>query len=57
MMATLPNVRTLRSPCFIARYLTDPERNVPRAIVLGVAGVSLLYLAGTLAVQGRAAAA
>lgn len=30
----------------------DPERNVPRAIVGGVAGVALLYLAGTLAVQG-----
>ena len=30
----------------------DPERNVPRAIILGVAGVALLYLAGTLAVQG-----
>jgi APA family basic amino acid/polyamine antiporter len=30
----------------------DPERNVPRAIVLGVAGVAVLYLAGTLAVQG-----
>jgi APA family basic amino acid/polyamine antiporter len=29
-----------------------PERTVPRAIVLGVAGVSLLYLLGTLAVQG-----
>jgi APA family basic amino acid/polyamine antiporter len=32
--------------------VSDPDRNVPRAIVLGVAGVSLLYLAGTLAVQG-----
>jgi APA family basic amino acid/polyamine antiporter len=30
----------------------DPERNVPRAILGGVAGVALLYLAGTLAVQG-----
>jgi APA family basic amino acid/polyamine antiporter len=30
----------------------DPERNVPRAIVGGVAGVAVLYLAGTLAVQG-----
>ncbi|HET8778213.1 MAG TPA: amino acid permease [Candidatus Limnocylindria bacterium] len=30
----------------------DPERNVPRAIVVGVAGVAVLYLAGTLAVQG-----
>jgi APA family basic amino acid/polyamine antiporter len=30
----------------------DPLRNVPRAIVGGVAGVALLYLAGTLAVQG-----
>jgi APA family basic amino acid/polyamine antiporter len=30
----------------------DPERNVPRAILLGVAGVAVLYLAGTLAVQG-----
>jgi APA family basic amino acid/polyamine antiporter len=30
----------------------DSERNVPRAIVLGVAGVAVLYLAGTLAVQG-----
>jgi basic amino acid/polyamine antiporter, APA family len=30
----------------------DPERNVPRAIVLGVAGVAVLYVAGTLAVQG-----
>jgi APA family basic amino acid/polyamine antiporter len=30
----------------------DPEHNVPRAIVGGVAGVALLYLAGTLAVQG-----
>lgn len=35
----------------------DPERNVPRAIVLGVAGVALLYLAGTLAVQGTVAQA
>src|SRR4051794_37371313 len=30
----------------------DPERNVPRAIIAGVAGVAVLYLAGTLAVQG-----
>ena len=30
----------------------DPERNVPRAIVGGVIGVAVLYLAGTLAVQG-----
>jgi APA family basic amino acid/polyamine antiporter len=30
----------------------DPQRNVPRAIVLGVAGVAVLYIAGTLAVQG-----
>ena len=30
----------------------DPARNVPRAIVGGVAGVAVLYLAGTLAVQG-----
>jgi APA family basic amino acid/polyamine antiporter len=30
----------------------DPERNVPRAIIAGVAGVAILYLAGTLAVQG-----
>jgi basic amino acid/polyamine antiporter, APA family len=30
----------------------DPRRNVPRAIVFGVAGVGILYLAGTLAVQG-----
>ncbi|MDX6726810.1 MAG: basic amino acid/polyamine antiporter, family [Baekduia sp.] len=30
----------------------DPARNVPRAIVLGVVGVGVLYLAGTLAVQG-----
>ena len=30
----------------------DPRRNVPRAIVAGVAGVGLLYLAATLAVQG-----
>jgi APA family basic amino acid/polyamine antiporter len=29
-----------------------PQRNVPRAIVLGVLGVSVVYLAGTLAVQG-----
>ena len=32
--------------------VSNPDRNVPRAIVVGVAGVSLLYLAGTLAVQG-----
>ena len=30
----------------------DPERNVPRAIIAGVAGVAVLYLAATLAVQG-----
>jgi APA family basic amino acid/polyamine antiporter len=30
----------------------DPQRNVPRAIVAGVAGVGVLYLAATLAVQG-----
>jgi APA family basic amino acid/polyamine antiporter len=30
----------------------DPQRNVPRAIVAGVVGVGVLYLAGTLAVQG-----
>jgi APA family basic amino acid/polyamine antiporter len=30
----------------------DPQRNVPRAIIAGVAGVAVLYLAGTLAVQG-----
>jgi APA family basic amino acid/polyamine antiporter len=30
----------------------DPHRNVPRAIVAGVVGVGILYLAGTLAVQG-----
>jgi APA family basic amino acid/polyamine antiporter len=30
----------------------DPRRNVPRAIVAGVAGVGVLYLAATLAVQG-----
>jgi len=33
----------------------DPERNVPRAIVFGVAGVGILYLLGTLAVQGTLA--
>jgi basic amino acid/polyamine antiporter, APA family len=32
----------------------DPRRTVPRAIVGGVLGVSVLYLAGTLAVQGTA---
>jgi APA family basic amino acid/polyamine antiporter len=30
----------------------DPHKNVPRAIVGGVIGVAILYLAGTLAVQG-----
>jgi amino acid transporter len=30
----------------------DPESNVPRAIIAGVAGVAVLYLAGTLAVLG-----
>lgn len=30
----------------------DPHKNVPRAIVGGVIGVAVLYLAGTLAVQG-----
>jgi APA family basic amino acid/polyamine antiporter len=30
----------------------DPRRNVPRAVVGGVIGVGVLYLAGTLAVQG-----
>lgn len=30
----------------------DPRRNVPRAILGGMLGVSVLYLAGTLAVQG-----
>ena len=30
----------------------DPKRNVPRAIIAGVAGVAVLYLASTLAVQG-----
>jgi APA family basic amino acid/polyamine antiporter len=30
----------------------SPRRNVPRAIVGGVIGVAVLYLAGTLAVQG-----
>lgn len=30
----------------------DPRRNVPRAVVGGVIGVAVLYLAGTLAVQG-----
>jgi APA family basic amino acid/polyamine antiporter len=30
----------------------DPQRNVPRAVVGGVIGVGILYLAGTLAVQG-----
>jgi basic amino acid/polyamine antiporter, APA family len=34
----------------------DPERNVPRAIIAGVAGVAVLYLAGTLAVLGDGAA-
>lgn len=30
----------------------NPHKNVPRAIVGGVVGVAVLYLAGTLAVQG-----
>jgi amino acid transporter len=34
----------------------DPERNVPRAIIAGVAGGAVLYLAGTLAVLGDGAA-
>ena len=32
--------------------IRDPRRNVPRAVVGGVLVVSVLYLAGTLAVQG-----
>ena len=37
-------------------HVRDPERNVPRAIIAGVAGVAVLYLAGTLAVLGDGAA-
>jgi basic amino acid/polyamine antiporter, APA family len=48
-----PTETRLGLPATVAtNRVRDPERNVPRAIILGVAGVAVLYLAGTLAVQG-----
>ncbi len=42
----------MESAAVATNRVRDPERNVPRAIIAGVAGVTVLYLAGTLAVQG-----
>ena len=42
----------MESAAVATNRVRDPERNVPRAIIAGVAGVAVLYLAGTLAVQG-----
>jgi basic amino acid/polyamine antiporter, APA family len=42
----------MESAAVATNRVRDPERNVPRAIIGGVAGVAVLYLAGTLAVQG-----
>jgi len=43
----------MESAAVATNRVRDPERNVPRAIIAGVAGVAVLYLAGTLAVQAR----
>ena len=42
----------MESAAVATNRVRDPARNVPRAIIAGVAGVAVLYLAGTLAVQG-----
>lgn len=42
----------MESAAVATNRVRDPERNVPRAIIASVAGVAVLYLASTLAVQG-----
>jgi basic amino acid/polyamine antiporter, APA family len=42
----------MESAAVATNRVRHPERNVPRAITAGVAGVAVLYLASTLAVQG-----
>ena len=42
----------MESAAVATNRVSDPKRNVPRAIIAGVAGVAVLYLASTLAVQG-----
>ncbi len=42
----------LESATIPAEHVRDPERNIPRATLLGTAGTAVVYILGTVAVMG-----
>ncbi len=45
MLAVLFSVGGWQMVCYVAPLVKEPERNLPRAITLGVIGITLVYLA------------